>query len=88
VPGAGGQRHRPRRSAGAEALPQGRVQAGVPQAFGGGAAGGLRLLERETNRYLHMWNPKRMDEKCYDPAEGARLWERSLALCAELGAWR
>jgi NAD(P)-dependent dehydrogenase (short-subunit alcohol dehydrogenase family) len=45
-------------------------------------------LERETNRYLHMWNPKRMDEKCYDPAEGARLWERSLALCAELGAWR
>jgi hypothetical protein len=45
-------------------------------------------FETETCRYLHMWNPKRMDEKCYDPAEGARLWERSLALCAEVGGWR
>lgn len=45
-------------------------------------------FERETNRYLHMWNPKRMDEKCYDPVEGARLWERSVALCREVGAWR
>jgi NAD(P)-dependent dehydrogenase (short-subunit alcohol dehydrogenase family) len=34
----------------------------------------------ETNRYLHMFNPKRMDEKCYDEAEGRRLWERTVEL--------
>lgn len=45
-------------------------------------------FEQETGRYLHMFNPKRMDEKCYDPAEGARLWERSVALCQGVGAWR
>jgi NAD(P)-dependent dehydrogenase (short-subunit alcohol dehydrogenase family) len=44
-------------------------------------------FERETNRYLHMFNPKRMDEKCYDAAEGARLWERSASLCRDVGAW-
>jgi NAD(P)-dependent dehydrogenase (short-subunit alcohol dehydrogenase family) len=44
-------------------------------------------FERETNRYLHMFNPKRMDEKCYDAAEGARLWERSVELCRSVGAW-
>lgn len=44
-------------------------------------------FESETNRYLHMFNPKRMDEKCYDKAEGARLWERSIALLREVDAW-
>jgi len=33
-----------------------------------------------TNQYLHMFNPKKMDEKVYDPAEGATLWERSMQL--------
>lgn len=46
-----------------------------------------RDFECETNRYLHMFNPKRMDPKCYDAAEGARLWERSAALCRDVGAW-
>jgi NAD(P)-dependent dehydrogenase (short-subunit alcohol dehydrogenase family) len=31
-------------------------------------------LGRETNRYLHMFLPKRMDPKCYDEAEGERIW--------------
>jgi NAD(P)-dependent dehydrogenase (short-subunit alcohol dehydrogenase family) len=44
-------------------------------------------FESETNRYLHMFNPKRMDEKCYDPGAGATLWDRSVALCSEVGAW-
>ncbi len=44
-------------------------------------------FEAETNRYLHMFNPKRMDEKCYDGVEGAKLWERSISLCTEVGAW-
>jgi NAD(P)-dependent dehydrogenase (short-subunit alcohol dehydrogenase family) len=44
-------------------------------------------FERETGRYLHMFNPKRMDPKCYDPAEGARVWERSAELCRSVGAW-
>jgi len=44
-------------------------------------------FERETNRYLHMFNPRRMDEKCYDEAEGARLWQRAEQLCREVGAW-
>lgn len=45
-------------------------------------------FERETGRYLHMFIPKRMDEKCYDEAEGARLWQRSVELCEKVGAWR
>ena len=45
-------------------------------------------FERETGRYLHMFIPKRMDEKCYDAGEGARLWERSIELCRSVGAWR
>lgn len=45
-------------------------------------------FERETGRYLHMFIPKRMDEKCYDAAEGARLWERSVELLRSVGAWR
>jgi NAD(P)-dependent dehydrogenase (short-subunit alcohol dehydrogenase family) len=40
-----------------------------------------------TGQYLHMWNPKRMDAKCYDAAAGARLWAHSVALLREHGAW-
>jgi NAD(P)-dependent dehydrogenase (short-subunit alcohol dehydrogenase family) len=40
-----------------------------------------------TGQYLHMWNPKRMDAKCYDAAAGARLWEHSVALLREHDAW-
>lgn len=35
---------------------------------------------RETGRYLHMFRPKKMDAKCYDRAEGQKLWARSEAL--------
>lgn len=45
-------------------------------------------FERETGRYLHMFNPKRMDEKCYDEAAGAMLWDRSVELLRRLDAWR
>ncbi len=45
-------------------------------------------FERETGRYLHMFNPKRMDEKCYDEAAGAKLWDRSVELLKGVGAWR
>jgi hypothetical protein len=34
--------------------------------------------EGKTNEYLHMFNKKRMDEKCYDPEEGKKLWDRSM----------
>ena len=44
-------------------------------------------FERETNRYLHMFNPKRMDEKCYDAAASDRLWERSVELLRGVDAW-
>lgn len=40
-----------------------------------------------TAQYLHMWNPRRMDGKCYDEAAGARLWERSVGLLREHDAW-
>ena len=33
-----------------------------------------------TNEYLHMFNPKEMDEKVYDAAEGKKLWEESAKL--------
>ena len=33
-----------------------------------------------TNEYLHMFNPKRMDEKIYIPEEGEKLWMRSAAV--------
>lgn len=44
--------------------------------------------ERDTNQYLHMFNPKRMDPKCYDPAAGRRLWEWTERRLVELGQWR
>lgn len=34
-------------------------------------------LAGKTNFYLHMFNPKRMDEKVYDADEGAKLWDAS-----------
>jgi NAD(P)-dependent dehydrogenase (short-subunit alcohol dehydrogenase family) len=37
-----------------------------------------------TNAYLHMFNPKKMDPKVYDPAEGQKLWERSMQLLREI----
>lgn len=46
---------------------------------------GSEDLEGETGRYLHMFDNKRMDPKCYDPAEGARLWDRSVALLESVG---
>ncbi len=37
-----------------------------------------------TNKYLHMFNPKRMDEKVYDPKEGQRIWEASMRVWKEM----
>lgn len=37
-----------------------------------------------TNQYLHMFNPKKMDPKVYDEAEGKKLWERSMELIGTL----
>lgn len=34
-------------------------------------------VEGQTNCYLHMMAEKRMDEKCYDPEMGKKLWERT-----------
>ena len=40
--------------------------------------------EGTTNEYLHMFNPKKMDPKVYEPEEGKKLWERSLALLKDI----
>lgn len=37
-------------------------------------------FENRTNQYLHMFIPKRMDEKVYDEKEGQQLWEESTRL--------
>ncbi len=37
-------------------------------------------FNNRTNEYLHMFIPKRMDEKVYDEEEGKRLWEESAKL--------
>jgi len=37
-----------------------------------------------TNKYLHMFNPKKMDPKVYDKAEGKKLWEQSMELIGQL----
>jgi len=34
----------------------------------------------KTEEYLHMFNPKKMDEKVYIPEEGKKLWDASMAL--------
>ena len=36
--------------------------------------------EGKTGEYLHMFKPKKMDVKCYDPAEGKKLWEETMNL--------
>jgi NAD(P)-dependent dehydrogenase (short-subunit alcohol dehydrogenase family) len=38
----------------------------------------------KTNQYLHMFIPKRMDEKVYDEQEGKKLWEESEKLWKQL----
>jgi hypothetical protein len=38
----------------------------------------------KTNQYLHMFIPKRMDEKVYDEKEGRKLWEESEKLWKQL----
>ncbi len=38
----------------------------------------------KTNQYLHMFIPKRMDEKVYDESEGQKLWEESVKLWKQL----
>lgn len=40
--------------------------------------------EGTTNEYLHMFNPKKMDPKVYEAAEGQKLWERSTELLEEI----
>lgn len=40
--------------------------------------------EGTTNTYLHMFNPKKMDPKVYDPQEGRKLWDRSMELLREI----
>lgn len=37
-----------------------------------------------TNRYQHMFKVKEMDPKVYEPAEGKKLWERSVALWQDI----
>lgn len=41
--------------------------------------------EGKTGEYLHMFKPKKMDPKVYDPAEGTKLWDASFDLCRRLG---
>ena len=40
--------------------------------------------EGRTNEYLHMFNPKKMDPKGYDPDEGRKLWKRTMELLKEI----
>jgi hypothetical protein len=40
--------------------------------------------EGKTNEYLHMFNPKKMDPKVYEPEEGKKLWDRSMELLREI----
>ena len=37
-----------------------------------------------TNEYLHMFNPRKMDPKVYEPDEGEKLWNRSMQLLKEI----
>jgi len=37
-----------------------------------------------TGEYLHMFNPKKMDPKVYDPEEGKKLWDRSMELLSRI----
>lgn len=38
----------------------------------------------KTNQYLHMFIPKRMDEKVYDEQEGKKLWNESVKLWKQI----
>jgi NAD(P)-dependent dehydrogenase (short-subunit alcohol dehydrogenase family) len=40
--------------------------------------------EGKTLEYLHMFNPKKMDPKVYEPEEGLKLWDRSMELLEEI----
>lgn len=40
--------------------------------------------EGTTNQYLHMFNPKQMDPKVYEPAEGEKLWVSSMDLLKQI----
>jgi len=40
--------------------------------------------EGKTCEYLHMFNPKEMDPKCYMPGEGKKLWDRSIDLWKQI----
>ncbi len=42
--------------------------------------------EGTSNEYLHMFNPKKMDPKVYEPVEGEKLWERSMELLKSIDA--
>lgn len=44
-------------------------------------------FEGDSARYLHMFNEKKMDPKCYDEAEARRLWDRSVALLQSVQMW-
>ena len=39
---------------------------------------------KTTGQYLHMFNPKEMDEKVYIPEEGRKLWDYSARLWKQL----
>jgi NAD(P)-dependent dehydrogenase (short-subunit alcohol dehydrogenase family) len=41
-------------------------------------------FNNKSNQYLHMFIPKKMDEKVYDEQEGKKLWEESVKLWEEL----
>lgn len=41
-------------------------------------------FENKTNEYLHMFIPKKMDEKVYDDDEGQKLWNESVKLWKEI----
>jgi NAD(P)-dependent dehydrogenase (short-subunit alcohol dehydrogenase family) len=41
-------------------------------------------FNNKTNQYLHMFIPKKMDEKVYDKTEGEKLWNESLKLWKQL----
>lgn len=41
-------------------------------------------FEGITNRYLHMFNPKNMDNKVYDEKEGKKLWNYSSTLWKQI----
>jgi hypothetical protein len=41
-------------------------------------------FEGKTGEYLHMFNPKKMDPKVYEPEEGLKLWDQSMNLLKEI----